>query len=144
MFYNKLRAGLVHSGIFQRIGIPRTRLPPAVQFVGDKSFSVVSKHSTEWHCQSLGSSEWALCLILAAITAEMSPKGHHSHAPELGNNVLGLTLQMQLPPGPNSQALCGVQLGGHRNAVTDGFLLPLENVLNTWLISRFPWYHFDS
>lgn len=127
MFYNNLRPGLVHIGIFQRTGISVTQLQPAVQFGGDKSFYVISKHSTEWCsvCQSLGSSDCAVCLILAAITAEMSPKGHHSHArltPELGNNVLGLTLQMQLPPGPNSHTLCGVQLGGHRNAVTDGSL----------------------
>lgn len=75
MFYNRLRAGLVRMGIFQRIGIPRTQLPLAVQFGGDKSFYVLSKHSTEWHslCQSLGSSGCAVCLVPAAITAEMSP-----------------------------------------------------------------------
>lgn len=127
MLYNKLRAGLVYIGFFQRIGFPRTQLPLAVLFGGDKSFYVISKHSTEWYrlCQSLGSSECAVCLILAAITAKISPNRHRSHArlaPELGNNDLGLTLQMQLPPEPNSHTLCGAQLGGHRNAVTDSFL----------------------
>lgn len=35
---------------------------------------------------------------------------------------MGLALQMHLSSGLTASTLCGVQLGGHRNAVTDGFL----------------------